>query len=157
MHKYRPVAQLAEWRSPKPQVGGSIPSWPANYLITMKNTQDSKFIINDILLWLAIVLITAVAFFGTYQYHFSAPIQALIWIGWLVLTLVFGFFTTQGKQVYSFGKESKLELQKVVWPNRQETVQTTTIVMVMVTITGFVLWGIDSGMLWAIGKITHLG
>ncbi len=27
--KYRPVAQLAERRSPKPQVGGSIPSWPA--------------------------------------------------------------------------------------------------------------------------------
>jgi hypothetical protein len=26
---YRPVAQLAEQRSPKPQVGGSIPSWPA--------------------------------------------------------------------------------------------------------------------------------
>jgi hypothetical protein len=29
---YRPVAQLAERRSPKPQVGGSIPSWPANQL-----------------------------------------------------------------------------------------------------------------------------
>jgi hypothetical protein len=28
----RPVAQLAEQRSPKPQVGGSIPSWPANTL-----------------------------------------------------------------------------------------------------------------------------
>ena len=27
----RPVAQLAEQRSPKPQVGGSIPSWPATY------------------------------------------------------------------------------------------------------------------------------
>src|SRR5258708_40042166 len=25
----RPVAQLAEHRSPKPGVGGSIPSWPA--------------------------------------------------------------------------------------------------------------------------------
>ena len=25
----RPVAQLAEQRSPKPQVGGSMPSWPA--------------------------------------------------------------------------------------------------------------------------------
>ncbi len=25
----RPVAQLAEQRSPKPQVGGSSPSWPA--------------------------------------------------------------------------------------------------------------------------------
>lgn len=28
--RYRPVAQLAEQRSPKPQVGGSIPSWPAS-------------------------------------------------------------------------------------------------------------------------------
>ncbi len=28
--KHRPVAQLAERRSPKPQVGGSIPSWPAS-------------------------------------------------------------------------------------------------------------------------------
>jgi hypothetical protein len=27
----RPVAQLAEQRSPKPQVGGSIPSWPATF------------------------------------------------------------------------------------------------------------------------------
>ena len=27
---FRPVAQLAEQRSPKPQVGGSIPSWPAS-------------------------------------------------------------------------------------------------------------------------------
>ena len=29
--KLRPVAQLAERRSPKPQVGGSIPSWPASF------------------------------------------------------------------------------------------------------------------------------
>ena len=27
--EHRPIAQLAERRSPKPQVGGSIPSWPA--------------------------------------------------------------------------------------------------------------------------------
>ena len=31
----RPVAQLAERRSPKPQVGGSIPSWPANSAMNM--------------------------------------------------------------------------------------------------------------------------
>ena len=29
-HQIRTVAQLAEQRSPKPQVGGSIPSCPAN-------------------------------------------------------------------------------------------------------------------------------
>lgn len=32
----RPVAQLAERRSPKPQVGGSIPSWPAILLRLIK-------------------------------------------------------------------------------------------------------------------------
>ena len=112
---------------------------------------------NELVSWLAMVLITGAAFFGTYYFHFSAPIKALVWIGWLVLTLFFSFFTTKGQQVFSFAKEAKIELQKVVWPTRQETIQTTSIVMIMVTITGFVLWGIDSGMLWAIGKITHLG
>ena len=123
----------------------------------MKNTENSRMKFNELMAWLAVVLITVAAFFGTYYFQFSAPIKALIWIGWLVLTLVFSFFTAQGKQVFSFAKEAKLELQKVVWPTRQETIQTTSIVMVMVAITGFVLWGIDSGMLWAIGKITHLG
>lgn len=28
----RPVAQLAERRSPKPKVGGSMPSWPAKII-----------------------------------------------------------------------------------------------------------------------------
>jgi len=107
--------------------------------------------------WLAIGLITAAAFFGTYYFHFSGPIKALVWIGWLVLTLTFGFLTSQGQQVFLFAKEAKLELEKVVWPTRQETIQTTSIVMIMVTVTGFVLWGIDSGMMWAIGRLTHLG
>ena len=148
---------MAEWRSPKPQVGGSIPSWPANYLNNMKNTRDSRIKLNEFLSWFAIALITTAAFFGTYYFNFSAPIKALIWIGWIVLTLFFGFFTAQGKQVFIFGQEAKLELQKVVWPSRQETIQTTSIVMIMVATTGFILWGIDSGMLWAIGKLTHLG
>ena len=112
---------------------------------------------HELMSWFAIALITVAAFFGTYYFHFSAPINALIWIGWLVITLGLGFLTPQGQQVFAFAKEAKLELQKVVWPTRPETIQTTSIVMVMVAVTGFILWGIDSAMLWAIGKITHLG
>jgi preprotein translocase subunit SecE len=123
----------------------------------MKNTKSSSIKFHELLLWVAIVLITAVAFFVTYYFDITGPLKALVWIGWLVLALVFAFFTTQGKQVFLFAKESKIELQKVVWPSRQETIQTTSIVMVMVAVTGFVLWGIDSAMMWVIGKITHLG
>ncbi len=148
---------MAERRSPKPQVGGSIPSWPANYLKIMKNKLDSGQNFREYAAWSAVALVTIAAFFVTYYFQFPAAIIALVWIGWLVLTLAFGYLTTQGKQVYLFAQEAKVEMEKVVWPTRQETIQTTSIVMIMVTVTGFVLWGIDSGMMWAIGKITHLG
>jgi preprotein translocase subunit SecE len=148
---------LAEWRSPKPQVGGSIPSWPANYQEDMNSSNDSRSKFKDILSWTAVALITAAAFICTYYYTFSGTVLAIVWLAWFVLTLVLGFLTTTGKRIYVFAQEAKVELIKVVWPTRQETIQTTTIVMVMVTVTGFILWGIDSLMMWAIAKITHLG
>jgi preprotein translocase subunit SecE len=123
----------------------------------MKSSNENQSKTKDILSWLAVVLLTAGAFFCTYYYTFSGPIQSLIWLGWFLLSLFFAYLTTTGKQVYQFAQESKIELLKVVWPNRQETIQTTTIVIVMVTLTGFILWGVDSIMMWAIAKLTHLG
>ncbi len=148
---------MAEWRSPKPQVGGSIPSWPANLQVNMKSSNENQSKTKDILSWLSVVLITAAAFFCTYHYTFSGSIQSIIWLAWLLLTLLCAYMTSAGKQVFKFAQDSKVELLKVVWPTRQETIQTTTIVIVMVAVTGFILWGIDSAMMWAIAKITHLG
>ena len=45
----RPVAQLAEQRSPKPQVGGSIPSWPANWQGNLTNDVSSNVLIELVL------------------------------------------------------------------------------------------------------------
>ncbi len=106
---------------------------------------------------LVILLITTGALYCTYYIPITTPIKAVVWILWLIISLLVASFTSKGKQAIAFIKESKIEMQKVVWPNRQETVQTTTIVIVMVAITGFVLWGVDNAMMWAIGKITHLG
>ncbi|MCW8387954.1 preprotein translocase subunit SecE [Fluoribacter dumoffii] len=123
----------------------------------MKSSNENQSNTKDVLSWTSVVLITAVAFFCTYYYTFSAPIQSIIWLVWLLLTLFFSYMTSAGKHVYKFAQESKVELLKVVWPTRQETIQTTTIVIVMVAVTGFILWGVDSVMMWAIAKITHLG
>jgi preprotein translocase subunit SecE len=71
--------------------------------------------------------------------------------------MIFAYMTTVGKKLFEFAQEAKTEMLKVVWPNRQETIQTTTIVMVMVGVTGFILWGIDSIMMWAIARLAHLG
>jgi preprotein translocase subunit SecE len=124
----------------------------------MKNSNENQNkITKDIVYWVAVVFLTVGAFFCTYYYTFSGPIQSIIWIGWFLLFLFLAYFTTTGKQVYQFAQESKIELLKVVWPTRQETVQTTTIVIIMVAVTGFILWAVDSIMMWAIAKITHLG
>jgi preprotein translocase subunit SecE len=123
----------------------------------MKSSNVSQNSTKDILLWMSVALITAAAFFCTYYYTFSGPIQSIIWLVWLLITLLFAYLTSAGKQVFRFAQESKVELLKVVWPSRQETIQTTTIVIVMVAVTGFILWGIDSAMMWVIAKITHLG
>ncbi|KTD22461.1 preprotein translocase subunit SecE [Legionella lansingensis] len=123
----------------------------------MKKSADSGMNLKEIVLWFGILLVTALAFWGTYYFDFSGPIKAIIWVSWFVLSVLLAFFTSKGKEVFAFAKDAKIELQKVVWPTRQETIQTTSIVMAMVAITGFVLWGVDSVMMWAIAKLTHLG
>ena len=148
---------MAEWRSPKPQVGGSIPSWPANYQANMKSLQKNPIKATDLFSWAAVAFITVGAFLCTYYSRFSTPILSIVWLFWLIGTLFLGYLTTTGKKAFAFAQEAKVELLKVVWPTRQETIQTTSIVMIMVTLTGFILWGIDSLMMWIIAKITHLG
>ena len=95
--------------------------------------------------------------YSTYWMALATPVKVMVWIGWLVVFSLLSFFTSKGQQVWLFFNEAKIELQKVVWPNRQETVQTTTIVMIMVSVMGFILWAIDSLMMTIIAKITHLG
>ncbi|WP_337166314.1 preprotein translocase subunit SecE, partial [Vibrio fluvialis] len=49
--------------------------------------------------------------------------------------------TTKGKAAISFAKESRMEVRKVVWPTRQETMQTTLIVLAVSIVMALVLWG----------------
>ncbi len=123
----------------------------------MTKSNNAKINFKEVLLWLGVALTIVLAFICTYCYEFSSPVKVIIWIGWLLITAFLIFFTSKGKEIFIFSKDAKTELQKVVWPTRQETTQTTSIVMIMVTVTGFVLWGIDSGMMWVIAKLTHLG
>ena len=59
-----------------------------------------------------------------------------------------------GQKVWVFAKQSRMELRKVVWPTRQETIQTTMIVVAMVVVMALVLWGVDSILTWAITWLT---
>ncbi|MBQ7668860.1 MAG: preprotein translocase subunit SecE [Clostridia bacterium] len=53
----------------------------------------------------------------------------------------------------SFIKETKTELKKVIWPTRQEVINGTATVIVMVAIVGIIIFAFDFASGWAIGKI----
>jgi preprotein translocase subunit SecE len=73
-----------------------------------------------------------------------------IWLRWIIVlaALVAGAFvglqSYQGKTFSAFVQSSRIELRKVVWPNRQETMQVTLVVFVMIIALGLFFWGIDS-------------
>ncbi len=160
LEKIRPVAQLAERRSPKPQVGGSIPSWPAifnvaalrqNNMSEKSTTQASK---QDLLKWIAVAVIVAAGVYA--NAYFSAESLVFRVIGLLVaagLAVWIAVQTEKGSAFLNLCLEARTEIRKVVWPTRQETTQTTMIVLVVVFILGIVLWLLDTALGAIISRI----
>jgi preprotein translocase subunit SecE len=58
--------------------------------------------------------------------------------------------TEKGRAAWTLMKESRAEIRRVVWPKREETVQTTLIVLVLVLIFSLILWLLDSGLSWLV-------
>jgi len=58
--------------------------------------------------------------------------------------------TDKGRQLWGFFQDAQIEVRKVVWPTRQETVQTTLLVLVMVILVAIFMWLLDMFLGWAI-------
>ncbi|HJM59755.1 MAG TPA: preprotein translocase subunit SecE [SAR86 cluster bacterium] len=108
---------------------------------------------NYIRWFLGIALIGA-AVYGN-SYFFQEPLLyrvlgviVVAGIGLFVLTT-----TEEGKESLKVILESRTEIRRVVWPTRTETIQTTLIVLVAITIAALVLWGLDSLFGWGTAKL----
>ena len=80
--------------------------------------------------------------------------RLFILLGGLLVGGAIGFFTRAGQSLRNFLAESQFELRKVVWPTRQETMQTTLVIIVVVIILSLLLGLIDLFLKWAI--LDHL-
>ncbi len=89
------------------------------------------------------ILIAAIA--GFYIYEDQA-----VWIrllGMLALTGLAVFIAVQtdkGRSLWRFANQAQIEVRKVIWPTRQETLQTLLIIAVAVLLTSLFLWAVDS-------------
>ena len=103
---------------------------------------------------LSLVLISAgvVAF---YQFSDISQLYRVLGIvAVVVVALAVMMTTVVGRQSWVFAQEARLEVRKVVWPSRSETMQTTLMVFAMVIIVGFILWLLDMFLFWAITSLT---
>ncbi len=99
-------------------------------------------------------LIVVAAVVGFYFFdEQSTPLRV---VGLLALTGVaawVGLQTEPGRKFWNFLQDAQFEVRKVVWPTRQETMQTTLLVMVVVIVVALILWGLDTVLGWAIRSL----
>jgi len=55
-----------------------------------------------------------------------------------------------GREFVVFGREALVEVKKVVWPSRKETMQTTAAVFAFVVVMAVFLWVSDKTLEWVL-------
>jgi preprotein translocase subunit SecE len=119
---------------------------------------DSKPSILDTILLLAAVAIIVGSIFAYYYYaNESVLLRSLGVMVALGLAIWIALQSAQGRTLWAFIQGSRVELRKVVWPTREETIQTTLIVLVFAAIMGTFFWLLDQALFWFTRFITGQG
>jgi preprotein translocase subunit SecE len=94
--------------------------------------------------WLVVAVLVGVAVWGNSYYAEVSPLYRALAV--VVIGLVAAFValqTEQGRAFNQLRKDAMVEVRKVVWPTRQETVQTTLIVLAFVLLVSLILFFFD--------------
>jgi len=108
---------------------------------------------------LVIAILLLVAGIGQFYYYEGESLlyRVLALLGFVFVALGFVYMTQMGHGIWQFARDARTEVRKVVWPTRQETVQTTLLVIVMVILVGLMLWLMDMFLRWAVFFLTGQG
>jgi preprotein translocase subunit SecE len=110
---------------------------------------------------LKLVVAAAVLLAGIVGYYYYADVAVVLRaLGVLLalgLSVVVLLQSSQGKALWKFIYNSRVELRKVVWPTREEAIQTTVAVMVFTLIVGVFFWLLDMFLLWLTRILTGQG
>ena len=123
----------------------------------MSATAEEKQYKLDSLKWLVIIALTTSAIYGNYYFAAESFLyRAIAWLLVAVIVVFIGSKTQKGSSLLTLMHGAYNEALRVVWPTRQEAVQTTGIVLVATLIMALLLWGLDSLLFWVVGFITGL-
>ncbi|ARN74436.1 preprotein translocase subunit SecE [Oceanicoccus sagamiensis] len=117
----------------------------------MNASAESQSSSLDGLKWLVVVALLAAGIGGNVYYDDQSLLYRVV--GLVVIAVAAAFVavqTVQGAAFWKLAKEARTEIRKVVWPTRQETTQTTLIVVAFVFVMALILWGLDTLLGWLV-------
>jgi len=103
-----------------------------------------------------LILISGIAGFYLLA-DYSLLLRVLGLLGTVVVGVLVVLQTAIGRNVWKFAADARTEVRKVVWPTRQETIQTTLIVMFVVLLMGIFLWLVDMALMAIVRALTGQG
>jgi len=119
--------------------------------------EEQPTVVDTAKLLLAVVIIVA----GLVGYYYfgdaSTLLRALGVIVAVGVAVAIAWTSLQGQLIWKFIQSSRVELRKVVWPTREETIQTTLVVLLFALIGGVFFWLLDAFLLFVTSKITGQG
>ena len=101
---------------------------------------DSTFnkILWTLLITIGLIIIFSSNYFQIFQNH---PTIMLIFVSLGLLTiLIIGRQTNEGIKSFKFLSEARMEIQKITWPTRQETVNSTIIILIVVVLSSIIIY-----------------
>ena len=103
----------------------------------------------DSVKWLLVVLFLGAGIYGNSYFRDDSLLYRVI--ARLVVAGVamsVAVTTEKGASAWSMIEGARTEIRKVIWPTRQETTQTTLVVLVFVALCGLFFWALDSFLGW---------
>jgi preprotein translocase subunit SecE len=112
------------------------------------STKDSLLMALSVL-----VLLTGIGAFYWYDDQ-SMVLRIAMVVGGLAVGAGLVWLSWYGREFWQFAQASRIELRKVVWPSRDETIKTTYVVFIFAIAMGLFFWGLDWVLTWLTRLLT---
>jgi len=100
-----------------------------------------------------LVLLAGIVAFYWYDED-PLPLRLAMVVAGLAAAVGLTWFTWYGREFRQFAQAARIELRKVVWPEREDTFRTTFVVFVFAVLMGVFFWFLDFILTWLIRTLT---